>query len=195
MGLRGSLNCCTWQPAQGAWPSERTGAVAFVSRRWQSRQGRRECIGLVCENFEKSPAGCCAGSDEDGKLAPASCALTSVAAVASPLLIFEGAAREPSETFIRTTSAAAKRAASWAARRARTRRDSRSPRGPRAPWDSSAAHVARSGCRGASRRSFVTASGVSLIALSVLLRGRRWRGQREDVRFGERLRAVQDVTL
>ena len=32
MGLRGSLNCCTWQPAQGLWPSERTGVVAFVFR-------------------------------------------------------------------------------------------------------------------------------------------------------------------
>src|SRR5437763_4525697 len=186
MGLRGSLNCCTWQPAQGVWPSERTGAVAFVSRRWQSRQGRRACIGLVCENFEKSPAGCCVGSDEDRKLALASCALTSVAVVSSPLLIFEGAAREPSETFIRTTSAAAKSAASWAARRARRRRDSRSPHGPRAPWDSSAARGSRSGWGGATRRSFVTASGVSLIALSVLLRGRRWRTEREDGRFGDR---------
>src|SRR5207248_6735352 len=133
------------------------------------------------------------GSDEDRKLALASCALTSVAVVSSPLLTFEGAAREPSETFIRTTSAAAKSAASWAARRARRRRDSRSPHGPRAPWDSSAARGSRSGWGGASRRSFVTASGVSLIALSVLLRGRRWRGGREDVRFGERPRAVQDV--
>src|SRR5437763_7857572 len=171
MELRGSLNCCTWQPAQGVWPSERTGVVAFVSRRWQSRHGSRACIGLVCENFEKSPAGCCAGSDEDRKLAPASFALTAVVAVASTLLILEGAAREPSATFIRTTSAAATSAASWAARRARRRRDSRSPRGPRASWDSRAAHGARSGCRGASRRSFVTASGVSLITLSVLLRG------------------------
>src|SRR5881398_2377703 len=101
MGLRGSLNCCTWQPAQGVWPSERTGAVAFVSRRWQSRHGSRACS-PVYWNFVKSPAGCCAGSDDDRKLAPASFALTSVAAVASPLLILEGAAREPSATFIRT---------------------------------------------------------------------------------------------